>query len=94
MSFEQQLVIRYEFHVLNFKIYHEILHFLSKTYTMQGCWNLSTSGEARPKVGGQRRGILRKNLCFEAILVKFQQKWEGSCPPCPPVSNIPAQGPS
>ena len=40
MSFEQQLVIRYEFHVLNFKIYHEILHFLSKTYTMPE-WQLS-----------------------------------------------------
>ena len=29
---------------------------------VQGCWNLPTSGEARPKVGGQRTGILKKKV--------------------------------
>ena len=34
-------------------------------------WNLSTSGEARTKVGGQRTGILKKNLYFEALFKKI-----------------------
>ena len=34
-------------------------------FYMQGCWNLPTSG------GGQKEGILSKNLYFEGILVKF-----------------------
>ena len=46
-------------------------------------------GGARPKVGGQKTGILRKIPYFSAILVNFEQKQGGSCPPCPPVSNTP-----
>ena len=56
---------------------------------LQACWNLPTSGGARSKVGGQKEGILNKNLYFEGILLKFKQKWGGSCPPCPPGSNSP-----
>jgi len=32
------------------------------------------------RVGGQSTGILRKNPYFEAILVKFQQKWGAVAP--------------
>ena len=41
-----------------------------------------------PQVGGKRTGILRENVYFEAIFMKFQQKWGGSCPP---VSNTPVK---
>jgi len=41
----------------------------------------------KTKGGGQRTGTLMKTPYFEAILVKFQEKWRGSCPTLPPVSN-------
>ena len=39
---------------------------------------------ARSKVGGgQSTGIFSKKLYFEAILVKFKQKWGAVAPPAP-----------
>ena len=57
----------------------------------QGCWNLPTSEGVRSKVGGgQKGGILSKNLYCEGILMKILQKWVGNYPPTPPPgSNSP-----
>ena len=41
------------------------------------------------RLWGQTTGILRKNLYFDAILVKIQQKWGAGAPFCPLVSNTP-----
>ena len=57
--------------------------------TLTGLLQLFYKWEARSKVGGKKKEISRKNLYFEGILVIFQQKWGGSCLPCPPGSNSP-----
>ena len=50
---------------------------------LSGVSELAYEWGSKTKTGGQRTWILTKNLYFEAILVKFQQKWVGSFPPAP-----------
>ena len=45
--------------------------------------------EGKVQSGGQKEGILSKNLYFEEILVKHYISGGGQLPPCPNASNIP-----
>ena len=44
---------------------------------------MPTGGGGNVQSGGQKEGILSKNLYFEGILLKFQQKWGDSPPQVP-----------
>ena len=51
---------------------------------------MPTSGRGgKTKSGGQGIGILRKNLCFEAILMIFQKSGGAVAPPLPPCFQHP-----
>ena len=52
---------------------------------------LKVGGKIKSGGGGQRTGFLRKNLYFEVILVKFEQKWGGQLPTPAPLFPTPLQ---